>query len=81
MGGIPTDTPADIPSTTTTGTYIHNQTASTLTMTNVGGTTSVMTIDELSATKCVLRQPFSQTDIVSGITVVSSAEVVITLTK
>jgi hypothetical protein len=81
VAGIPTEQSGEIPTTTTNGTYVWDKTNNKITITPTTGAVSIMEIRELTANKFVGVQAFTRTQVQDGVTQVTSADVVLTLTK
>ena len=81
VGGGPTETTQDIPTTTTTGTYTYDATAKTIDIVTSTSLEQNMEIIEHTATKLVMKYPLSRTTNTGGITSTTSADVITTLSK
>lgn len=80
-GGVPQEQTGDIPSTTTTGTYTYDKAAKMLTITPSTGGKQEITVEELTSSSFKGVYSYSQSSTQAGITSVSSAEVVLTLSR
>jgi hypothetical protein len=80
FGGVPQETTNDVPTTTSTGTYTYDDGTKVLTITS-GGNTQTAEVTELTANKMVYKMEYSVSQTNQGVTTVSSADVVTTLTR
>ena len=81
IAGMPQEQKAELPLTTSNGTYVYDKAAKTITVTDENSEQTVMEIIEHTASKMVLKSSFESTSVEMGVTSTSSGDLILTLSK